>query len=196
MKGECSVFSISKFITSSDSKTLDAQRLIDTFRCPINPSVEKFLHQNAIDFSKKKQSITHLVCNEYADLLGYFSLTVKPIVFSAKRISNTSKRKIERIGRYDSKTDSYTISAYLLAQLGKNYGVEPEKLINGEDLLGWAFAVVKDVQAKVGGVILFLECEDNAQLKKFYESNGFSYFDKRKTNNAEENELLQYYRFI
>ena len=130
MKGECSVFSISKFTTSSDPKALDAQRLIDTFRCPVNPSVERFLHQNAIDFSKKKQSITHLVCNEHADLLG------------------------------------------------------------------WALAVVKDVQAKVGGVILFLECEDNERLKKFYESNGFSYFDKRKTNDAEENELLQYYRFI
>ncbi len=43
---------------------------------------------------------------------------------------------------------------------------------------------------------MFLECENNEQLKKFYETNGFSYFDTRKTNNTEGNELLQYYRFI
>ena len=196
MKGECTVFSISKFTTTSGLGIADAQKLIETFRCPINPNVEKFLLQNAVDFSKKKQSVTHLVCNDQAELLGYFSLAVKPMVFPAKRMSNTSKRKIERIGRYDLKTDSYTISAYLLAQLGKNYGIEPSKRIDGDDLLGWVFAIVRDVQAKVGGVVMFLECENNEQLKKFYETNGFSYFDTRRTNYTEGNELLQYYRFI
>ena len=54
--------------------------LLSDFSCPKNPDVEYFLLHNAIEFTKKDQSITYLVFDaEDASLVGYFSLTIKPI---------------------------------------------------------------------------------------------------------------------
>ena len=54
--------------------------LLSDFSCPKNPDVEYFLLHNAIEFTKKDQSITYLVFDaEDASLVGYFSLAVKPI---------------------------------------------------------------------------------------------------------------------
>ena len=53
--------------------------LLSDFSCPKNPDVEYFLLHNAIEFTKKDQSITYLVFDaEDASLVGYFSLTVNP----------------------------------------------------------------------------------------------------------------------
>ena len=48
--------------------------LLSDFSCPKNPDVEYFLLHNAIEFTKKDQSITYLVFDaEDASLVGYFS---------------------------------------------------------------------------------------------------------------------------
>ena len=97
---------------------------------------------------------------------------------------------------YDSKNDSYTVCAYLIAQLGKNYGIEPKKRISGQVLLARAQDVIEDSQTNVGGIIEFLECENNKFLKKFYEDNHFTYFDSRYTEGLNSKLLLQYFKFI
>lgn len=49
--------------------------LLSDFSCPGNPDVEHFLLHNAIEFTKKDQSVTYLVFNaEDASIAGYFSL--------------------------------------------------------------------------------------------------------------------------
>lgn len=64
--------------------------LLSDFSCPKNLDVEYFLLHNAIEFTKKDQSITYLVFDaEDASLVGYFSLTVKPISVRASNISKT-----------------------------------------------------------------------------------------------------------
>ena len=35
--------------------------LVPSFSCPVNPDVEHFFHESAIDFSKRNQSVTYLV---------------------------------------------------------------------------------------------------------------------------------------
>lgn len=68
--------------------------LLSDFSCPNNPDVEYFLSHNAIEFTKKDQSVTYLVFNdEDASLVGYFSLTVKPISIRASNISKTMAKK-------------------------------------------------------------------------------------------------------
>lgn len=53
-----------------------------------------FLLHNAIEFTKKDQSITYLVFDaEDASLVGYFSLTIKPISVRASNISKTMAKK-------------------------------------------------------------------------------------------------------
>ena len=54
--------------------------LLSGFSCPKNPDVVWFLKMNAIEFTKKNQSVTHLVVSaEDVRLLGYFTLALKPL---------------------------------------------------------------------------------------------------------------------
>ena len=44
---------------------------------------------------------------------------LKPITVNAENFSNTMKRKIARVSELDEENGTYTLSAYLIAQLGK-----------------------------------------------------------------------------
>lgn len=142
--------------------------------------MERFLKHQAIDFTKKNQFVTYLVySSEDAELLGYFTLTSKPITINvnsdkAETISKTIQRKISRVSEYDEQSCTYTLSAYLIAQLGKNYTNGANKRISGEDILGLAVQKIKEMQYIGGGMVMFLEAENSPQLMKFYkEQNGF-----------------------
>ena len=131
--------------------------LLSDFSCPKNPDVEYFLLHNAIEFTKKDQSITYLVFDaEDASLVGYFSLTIKPISVRASNISKTMAKKLSRVSILDEETQSYTTAAYLIAQLGKNYSLPKEKRIPGNILLGFALETISSLKYSVGGVMEFL----------------------------------------
>lgn len=124
------VINIRDFLENSDSSSIGEDMLkifLSNFSCKKNSDVERFLKEQAIDFTKKNQSVTYLVFSEdYTELLGYFTLATKPISIrvnsdAAEGFSNTIKRKISRVSEFDDVTETYTLSAYLIAQLGKNY---------------------------------------------------------------------------
>ena len=97
-------------------------RVLSGFSCPKNQDVANFLKKNAVEFTKKSQSVTYLVFSvESKELLGYFTLALKPLSVRGETVSKTTKRKLLRISELDEKSDTYTMSAYLIAQLGKNY---------------------------------------------------------------------------
>lgn len=173
--------------------------LLSDFSCPNNPDVEYFLSHNAIEFTKKDQSVTYLVFNdEDASLVGYFSLTVKPISIRASNISKTMAKKLSRVSILNEETQSYTTAAYLIAQLGKNYSLPMNKQISGNILLGFALETISSIKYSVGGVIEFLECKDNEFLLSFYTKNHFKPFDTRITTskNTEPHTLHQLLKFI
>ncbi|MDO4556550.1 MAG: GNAT family acetyltransferase [Lachnospiraceae bacterium] len=174
--------------------------LLSDFSCPKNPDVEYFLLHNAIEFTKKDQSITYLVFNaETASLVGYFSLAIKPICVQAANISKTVAKKISRVSVLDDETDSYTTAAYLIAQLGKNYSLPKEERIEGTILLGFALETIANLKYSVGGVMEFLECEDSEFLLNFYTKNHFKPFDIRITvpaHGEEPRQLHQLLKFI
>ena len=83
------------------------------------------MKEQSIEFTKKNQSVTYLVfSNEDASLVGYFTITIKPITVNAENFSNTMKRKIARVSELDEENGTYTLSAYLIAQLGKTLRME------------------------------------------------------------------------
>ena len=174
--------------------------LLSDFSCPKNPDVEYFLLHNAIEFTKKDQSITYLVFDaEDASLVGYFSLAVKPISVRAANISKTMAKKLARVSILDKETQSYTAAAYLIAQLGKNYSLPKEKQIAGSVLLGFALETISNLKYSVDGVMEFLECEDNEFLLNFYTRNHFKPFDMRTTvpvHDSEPHTLHQLLKFI
>ena len=173
--------------------------LLSGFSCPKNPDVERFLKKSAIEFTKKNQSVTYLVVSaEDVRLLGYFTLALKPLTVRGETVSNTMKRKLLRISELDESSDTYTMSAYLVAQLGKNFSENEGKEISGEELLKLAWDKIKEIQYLGGGMVTFLEAENEGKLLDFYKANRFSQFDTRQTASDvdEPHELVQLLRLL
>ena len=174
-------------------------QILSEFSCPMNHDVERFLKYSSIEFTKKNQSVTYLVFS-VADgkLLGYFTLALKPLTVRGETVSNTVKRKLLRVSELDKKSDTYTMSAYLIAQLGKNYSENDGKMITGAELLGLAWDKIKATQYMFGGMVTFLEAENEEKLLSFYRDNRFSQFDTRQTasDTDEAHELVQLLRLL
>lgn len=158
------------------------------------------MKEQSIEFTKKNQSVTYLVfSNEDASLVGYFTITIKPITVNAENFSNTMKRKIARVSELDEENGTNTLSAYLIAQLGKNFKDGANEKITGEQLLQAAIDTIKELQYMAGGMVIFLEAENNDKLMYFYEDeNGFKRFDVREAKSGvhDSHTLLQLLKII
>lgn len=78
--------------------------------------------------------------------------------------------------------DTYTMSAYLVAQLGKNYAEDGGAGISGSDLLKLAWDKIKEIQYLGGDIVAFC----------------FSQFDIRQNvlDTDEPHELVQLLRLL
>lgn len=197
------VFNIREYLSVIDDKILGEEKLLQIlseFSCERNSDVEKFLKERSIEFTRKNQSVTYLVfANEDAALVGYFTLTIKPISVHANNFSNTIMRKIARVGELDESSGTYTLSAYLIAQLGKNFTDGANNRITGKQLLQAAIDTIKELQYMAGGMVIFLEAEDNEKLIKFYEiDNGFKRFNTKETKPGTEaaHALIQFLKVM
>lgn len=194
------VINLREYLDKKDSALITADKLLSSFSCPLNPDVEHFLKYNAIEFTKKNQSVTYLVFRQNnpneVNFVGYFSLAVKPVSIHSSIISKSMARKLERISVLDENTSTYTAAAYLIAQLSKNFSLPEEKRISGDELLELALDIISQAKYLLGGVIEFLECEDNETLMKFYERNGFRFFNSRVTQGESSHKLNQLVKFI
>ena len=185
--------------TDDEAGEPELVRTISEFSCPKNPDVELFLKKSAIEFAKKSQSVTDLVFSvESKELLGYFTLALKPLTVRGETISNTTKKKLLRVSELDKKSNTYTMSAYLIAQLGKNYANGKNRKITGKELVELAWIVIEDAQYMLGGMVTFLEAENEEKLLSFYHSNRFSQFDTRQATSGtdEPHELVQLLRLL
>ena len=185
--------------TDDEAGEPELVRTISEFSCPPNTDVEFFLKNSAIEFTKKSQSVTYLVFSvDDKELLGYFSLALKPLTVKGETVSNTTKRKLLRISELDESSDTYNMSAYLIAQLGKNYTDGANTRITGKELVELAWTVIEDAQYILGGIVVFLEAENEDKLLAFYKANRFSQFDTRQTTSDtdEPHELVQLLRLL
>ena len=159
----------------------EVQTGLSDFSCPPNEEIENFIRYNAIEFAKRKLSITYLLLdNTDGTIAGYFTLTHKAIEIRNDGISNTTRRKLSAHARLDSDTNSFTASAFLLAQIGKNYSIDNGRRITGAELIGYADDVMEDIQRRIGGGIIYLDCEDKQPLKSFYiDKNRYKIFGER-----------------
>ena len=202
MSNSCYTVNLRRTLDVNDSAYMGEcvlRELLDEFNCPPNLEVERFLKRSSLEFTKKNQSVTYLTFRNAPEgdlFVGYFTLAVKPISIKASSLSKTMRRKIERVSVLNPANDTYTASAYLIAQLGKNFALSKNERINGTDLLELASSRIERTQYDIGGVVEFLECEDNSFLLDFYTKNGFKMFDRRITDEEEPEELIQLLRFI
>lgn len=172
--------------------------LLSDFSCPKNPDVEYFLLHNAIEFTKKiNLSLIWYLMLKMLHWLVIFTYN-KTNLCPCFKYQQDNGKKLSRVSILDEETQSYTTAAYLIAQLGKNYSLPKEKRIPGNILLGFALETISSLKYSVGGVMEFLECEDNEFLLSFYTQNHFKPFDTRITasQNNEPHTLHQLLKFI
>ena len=195
------VLNIREYLENEDKRLGEdkLEQLLSEFSCPLNMDVERFLKQQAIAFAKKHQAVTYLVLSlEDAELLGYFSITIKPLVVRAEPFSNTVRRKLARFSEIDKGEQTYNLAAYLIAQLGKNFNDGARGRITGQELLVAAIRQAQILQYQAGGMVVFVEADDKEKLLSFYENYGFKRFDARQTasGKAEPHELIQLLRLL
>lgn len=132
------------------------------------------------------------------ELVGYFTIALKPLTVRGETVSNTVKKKLMRVSELDEQSQTYTMSAYLIAQLGKNFKNGAENKITGEELLELAWDIVEKMQYMGGGMVTFLEAENSERLLSFYQANRFQTFDTRQTATdlEEPHELVQLLRLL
>ena len=124
--------------------------------------------------------------------MGYFALTVKPFRVGVKDIpSNTWRRKIERVARFSEETQTYSAAGYLIAQLGKNFSYGLNEKITGKELLDIALDTVYDIQDMAGGMIAFLDAENNNSLIDFLHTRRISPHQRPKFTARGINTILQ-----
>ncbi|MGN0649877.1 MAG: GNAT family acetyltransferase [Oscillospiraceae bacterium] len=169
------------------------KEILSDYSCPKNADVEHFLKCNSIEFTKKNQSVTYLVFGNEGNIVGYFSLAIKPISVRSDIFSNSVNRKISRVAELDEDGTTYSLSAYLIAQLGKNYTNSANETISGTELLDIALDTIRDIQHKAGGMVVFIEAERKDKLMKFYkDENRFQEFETRTIHKEDkEQDLVQ-----
>ena len=169
---------------------------LSLFSCPVAPKLENFIKHRAIDFSRRKISITYLVSDvSDGQILGYFALTHKALSIPYEGFSNTFRKKLERFAKLDPDTGDYNTSAFLIAQLAKNYDIDNGTRITGRQLLSIVNDILVDIQHRIGGGLVYLDCEDIDTLKHFYEHEGFYKFGERFSQ-EDDQQYIQYLRLL
>ena len=156
--------------------------LLASYRCPLNPEVERFLVRKASPSSRLGASVTYLVGGSDLTLLGYFTLLLKSFQVKASGLSSANRRLVSRFSEIDDETGCYNAAVYLIAQIGKNFAVEESRRISGGTLLKLAFKVLGRARSLVGGRLVLIEREvDNPKLLDFYLANQFRSWNTRRS---------------
>ena len=165
------------------------------FSIPLNKEVEDFIRNKALQATKLKSSITYVLVDEdIAEVLGYFTLLVKPFTIPASRLSSTNRRLISRFSEVNEETGNYTASVFLLAQIGKNYAIQRQYQVSGRDLLEVALDKLRAAQDLIGGKLVLIEREsERMKLHDFYKANGFKSWNSRydKNDNVQYDQMIR-----
>lgn len=158
--------------------------------------------------------MTYLVFSlESGELVGYFALALRPFTLPLSEVTKSQRNRLRCCGLTalpkasataadGSNADgnnSYTASAVLVGQLGRNYATEITDSISGSELLDLAVERIHDIQDLAGGGLVIVEAEDRQKLIDFYERNGFKRFGIRhlsSTNPEAETVLIQMFKVI
>lgn len=162
---------------------------LSEFYCPLNPDVEYFIHEKAIEFSKQGIASTHVVYASYQGktvMVGYYALANKIVTIRGKILESRGWRsRLNKFGTFYPELKSYICAVPIIGQLGKNYAHGYNRLIAGDDLLEFACQKVRSAQYALSGKLVYLDCEDKPELVDFYTRNGFKEFNKRPLDREE-----------
>lgn len=170
------------------------KKLASTFSS-INKDVEQFFKEKAIQSCKLNTSSTYIVVStdETLEVLGYFTLATKMLTVKVNSLTKTEQKLISRFGYFDEDSESYKVTAILIAQFSRNFNSNTK--LSGSDLMDITLKQVKNVLNLTSGKTVFLECEKIKKLTDFYELHHFKFLDSEILT-KDHKELLQMYRLV
>lgn len=181
-----SVISVVNILDFADIVGEDStNEILSDFSCPLNHEIEHFLQADALQFAKEKLAITYLVFGTDDKFIAYFTLTHKAVEICGKHLSNNIRRKLKKVSTYDSESDIFLTSAFLIAQFGKNMSVSEK--VDGRELMRNTLSKLQEIQREIGGSIVYLECEKKPKLIDFYSSEENHFVPFRKRHDDKDN---------
>ena len=141
----------------------------------LNEDVEDFIKHRAVEFEKRNFCRTFLVFDDKANLIAYYTLALKTLIFN----SNLSKSKRKQIQGFTA--DVSSVPVILIGQLSKN-SLFNEK-ITGTELLDLCISTVYKAHNIIGGRVCLVETDtdkNNIKVWKFYEQNEFYTLQKNE----------------
>ena len=156
----------------------DEENLIEffkTFKCK-NNDVEDFLKDKAIKKEKIGSSRTYLFLDKklldmgILKIYAFISITMNSL--KIKNLTFSKRKKLFGQSIDGLKAIEY-VPSYLIGQLGRCDSCSSQYL-SGKTILNDTFLILRDIHKLIGGDNIVVECEDNENLCKFYESNGFT----------------------
>ena len=178
----------------------DVLGILSRFSCDgKNDEVEAYLKETAIRHTRKNTSVTHLVMTpDCSECLAYYTLAIKPFAIAAGRLNNRQRKEMRDVAkmRKDENSKDFLISAYLIAQLARNFAVSEKWRVTGRDLFGAIFSQVNAIRRQVGGKVVFVEYEkEKTRLLNFYQQHGFQEF-KMPSDGDDGGKLGQLFFFL
>lgn len=152
--------------------------LINQFKCTLDPDIESFLKNKAVDFEKRRLSSTYLIFDEekFANgkffIEGYFTLTHK-ICSVSNCVSNNLWKKV--FYGYSTK-NTISVHTVLIAQLGKYINNEEKSALKANKILDLALSIIYKSNKYIACNSILIECRDIPQLKEIYKKNDFVEF--------------------
>lgn len=115
---------------------------------------------------------------------AYFTLSHKALI-----PADVSKSKIKDAAGFK---DAESIPFVLIGQLGKYIDHHPDdglqkSNVSGATILEYAFEVIRESSELIPCRCVLVECNADKKIHHFYESNGFSFFQR-------DGELYQFYK--
>ena len=161
---------LSKLINRVSVNRKLLEPLLSSFSCSNDEDIQNFLRNRAIDFELLSKSRTYLIIDEQQFqnsnsavdnliIYGYISLAIK--VFTVPE--TTSNRQRQQLDGFSAKEHGKQISnfpCYLIGQLARNSNV-PKEIINGAELLNFAYDIIAISVDAVGGRNILVECHNN-----------------------------------
>ena len=174
----------------------EVSNFLGGFSCKKNKEVQWFLRKLSMRFARLNISATHLVLSEdFERIVAYYTLVCKPLSVKADELGEDSRKSLEDFCRLNEHR-CYDFSAYLIAQLGRNYAQDLNETISGDELMNVILDHLRRMRINLGGNVAFVEYErGNAKLLDYYTRNGFVSMNSH-SDSGENDKLAQLFRFI
>lgn len=166
---------------------------ISSFSCSKNPDLEHFLKKSSFLYEDISKSRSYLIIDAESlggvlSILAYFSIGMKTLILP----ENLSGRQLRQLDGYSDKMYKRRITSlpvYLIGQLAKNDHFASE--VTGDELIQAAVSVIRDIQQRLGGRLIAVDCKPIKALHNFYERNHFIMI-----GHNEDNDLDQFVFFL